>query len=100
MLGEDDAAATYDPNTGYLTVTLPKEVKGQEFKDLDLLAKLLAPRPPESSSAQPLIEVLHSEDTKQDEDEELADRTRALTLEQRQILEGELIRGSSRFMIT
>ncbi|KAF5365617.1 hypothetical protein D9758_003180 [Tetrapyrgos nigripes] len=43
---EDDASsAKYDPGSGYLTVTLTKQVKGEEFKDLDLLAKLLAPRP-------------------------------------------------------
>ncbi|KAF9065291.1 SHQ1 protein-domain-containing protein [Rhodocollybia butyracea] len=52
---EDDASsAQYDPSTGYLTVTLTKEIKGQEFDDLDLLAKLLAPRP---TVQEPLIET-------------------------------------------
>ncbi|KAI0361895.1 SHQ1-domain-containing protein [Trametes cingulata] len=86
---EDDASsAVYDPSTGYLTVTLTKEVPGQEFKDLDLLAKLLAPRPSKTAPAQPVIEVLDSQDAAVDDaGDELAARTQELSLEQREILE-------------
>lgn len=40
---DDESSANYDPSNGYLIVTLSKEVKGQDFPDLDLLSKLLAP---------------------------------------------------------
>ncbi|KAI8998814.1 SHQ1-domain-containing protein [Trametes punicea] len=89
-LVEDDASsAVYNPSTGYLTVTLTKETHGLEFKDLDLLAKLLAPRPSKNTQPQPVIEVLDSTETPQDSaDDDLAARTQELTLEQREILEG------------
>ncbi|KAH9854021.1 SHQ1-domain-containing protein [Lenzites betulinus] len=88
-LTEDDASsAVYDPSTGYLTVTLTKEVPGQEFKDLDLLAKLLAPRPSQAVPAQPVIEVVDSQDAAVDDvDEELAARAQGLSLERQEILE-------------
>ncbi|KAF8136403.1 SHQ1 protein-domain-containing protein [Boletus edulis] len=56
VVEDDDSAANYDPRTGYLTVTLTKVVKGQAFADLDLLAKLLAPR--SSPPLMPAIEVI------------------------------------------
>ncbi|TFY59537.1 hypothetical protein EVJ58_g5721 [Rhodofomes roseus] len=88
LKGDEDASASYDASSGYLTVTLTKETPGQEFKDLDLLAKLLAPRPTEQQ--QPVIEVLSSEDAtadaENDIDEELAQRAQQLTLEQQEIL--------------
>ncbi|PCH38387.1 SHQ1-domain-containing protein [Wolfiporia cocos MD-104 SS10] len=88
LLEDDDGtSASYDASTGHLTVTLTKAVKGQEFRDLDLLAKLLAPRPSENVPQAPVIEVLSSEDTPGNVDEELAERTRGLSLEQHQILE-------------
>ena len=88
-LVEDDASsAVYDPSTGYLTVTLTKEVPGQDFKDLDLLAKLLAPRP---APSRPVIEVLDSQDVADDDEaNELVERTQELTLEQEEILKGRL----------
>ncbi|KAH9934938.1 SHQ1-domain-containing protein [Fomitopsis serialis] len=89
LKGDDDASASYDAGSGYLTVTLTKETPGQDFQDLDLLAKLLAPRPSEQPPQQPVIEVLSSEDTaanEEDADEELARRTQRLTLEQEEIL--------------
>ncbi|KAF8626286.1 hypothetical protein AX15_004957 [Amanita polypyramis BW_CC] len=73
VVDDEVSSAQYDPSSGYLTVTLTKEVKGQEFKDLDLLAKLLAPRPPVK---RPTIEVLSS------------DSSGSLSSEQREILEG------------
>lgn len=90
-LVEDDASsAKYDPSTGYLTVTLTKEVKGQDFKDLDLLAKLLAPRP---TVQEPLIEVISAESTAEDPDQLVA-RTRNLSLDEREILEGLIYNNS------
>lgn len=73
----------YDPASGYLTVTLKKEQKGEDFPDLDLLAKLLAPRPSTQAQPQgPLIEVLASEDA---EGADLAEQTRSLSLEERNL---------------
>ncbi|KAG1826955.1 SHQ1 protein-domain-containing protein [Suillus subaureus] len=86
VLDDDQSSATYDPSSGYLTVTLTKETKGQEFPDLDLLAKLLAPRHVEVPK-QPAIEVIGSETSPQSELEELVDLTDAISLEQREILE-------------
>ncbi|KAG2349569.1 SHQ1-domain-containing protein [Suillus weaverae] len=86
VLEDDQSSATYDPSSGYLTVTLTKETKGQEFPDLDLLAKLLAPRHVEIPK-QPAIEVIGSETSPQSELEELVDLTDAISLEQREILE-------------
>lgn len=84
-LVEDDASsAVYDPSTGYLTVVLTKEVPGQEFRDLDLLAKLLAPRP---SKQGPLIEVM-STDGSVDAEEELVAKTQNLSLDRQEILQG------------
>ncbi|KAL6309068.1 SHQ1-domain-containing protein [Sparassis latifolia] len=87
LVDDEQASASYDPSSGYLTVTLTKAVKGQEFKDLDLLAKLLAPRPPEHLPEQPLIEVLSSEDAPVTEDDELSARAQSLTLEHDEFLE-------------
>ncbi|KAJ7062149.1 SHQ1 protein-domain-containing protein [Mycena amicta] len=78
---DDQASAQYDAGEGYLTVTLVKQNKGQEFADLDLLGKLLAPRP--SSERRPEVEVIGSQD-----DDDLVARTEALSLssEQQEIL--------------
>jgi protein SHQ1 len=91
LLENDASSAKYDPSSGHLTVTLSKENKGQEFKDLDLLAKLLAPRP---SAPQPLIEVLpdtteiHEGTTEISEEDGLVARTNALSLDREEILQG------------
>lgn len=83
-LVEDGASsAKYDPSSGYLTITLTKENKGQEFKDLDLLTKLLAPR---KISAEPTIEVISSQEN---EEEELVSSVDRLSLEQNELLEGK-----------
>ena len=84
---EDATSAHYDPSSGYLTVTLTKAVPRQDFGDLDLLAKLLAPRRPEPAQHGPLIEVLDSQEDVPSE-EELAAKTAALSLEEHEILEG------------
>ena len=99
VLEDDASSALYDPASGYLTVTLTKEMPGQEFPDLDLLAKLLAPRSSKDKPPQgPLIEVLSSEEIADAEQDELARRTSDLDLglepteEQREILEGMSVR--------
>ncbi|KAH7340356.1 SHQ1 protein-domain-containing protein [Rhizoctonia solani] len=63
VLEDDDSAASYDPSSGTLTVRLTKEIRGTHYPDLDLLAKLLAPRSAAALSDEgrtkgPLIEVL------------------------------------------
>ena len=60
LVEDDDATARYDPGTGHLTITLTKQVNGQHFPDLDLLAKLLAPRPSHPLPG-PSIQVVGSE---------------------------------------
>jgi hypothetical protein len=89
---DESSSARYDPSLGYLTVTLTKTTTGQEFQDLDLLAKLLAPRPSHPSQTGPTIEVLRSEDTEQQSDI-LSAGVEALSLDQerQEILEGKYI---------
>ncbi|KAG8764208.1 hypothetical protein FRC11_000062 [Ceratobasidium sp. 423] len=63
VLEDDNSSASYDPSSGTLNVRLTKETKGTHFPDLDLLAKLLAPRSAaalndEGRTKGPLIEVL------------------------------------------
>lgn len=81
LLEDDNSSATYDGGTGYLTVVLTKQTRGQEFRDLDLLAKLLAPRP---SSNEVKIEVL---DSSPEGDDDLVAKTQALSIEP-DVLEG------------
>ncbi|KAI0035979.1 SHQ1-domain-containing protein [Vararia minispora EC-137] len=80
---EDDASsAVYDPTTGYLTITLNKVVPGLEFPDLDLLAKLLAPRRLENSAPRgPLVEILSSEEIPETAEEEIVTKTEGLSLD-------------------
>lgn len=88
---DDEASAQYDPGTGFLTVTLTKAVPGQVFEDLDLLAKLLAPRPTEPAAQGPLIEVLDSEETAESVEDDLVARAESLSLDQQEILEGAFL---------
>jgi protein SHQ1 len=78
-LEDDHSSAKYDPSSGCLTVTLTKEVSGEEFEDLDLLSRLLAPRSEPREDRHPVIEVLASKD---DEVAALAEDTERLSLEQ------------------
>ncbi|KAG6841663.1 hypothetical protein C0991_008301 [Blastosporella zonata] len=81
LLEDDASSAKYDPSSGYLTVTLTKENPGQVFDDLDLLAKLLAPRP---TAPQPVIEVVSETVTQPEhgnEEDDLVSKTEALSLE-------------------
>ncbi|KAL9714822.1 hypothetical protein Ac2012v2_001482 [Leucoagaricus gongylophorus] len=75
------STAKYDPSSGYLTITLTKENKGQEFQDLDLLTKLLAPR---KTSVGPTIEVISSQET---EENELVSGIDNLSLEKNEFLQ-------------
>ena len=84
VVEDDHSSANYDPSSGYLTVTLTKETKGEIFDDLDLLAKLLAPRP-RVHELSPSIEVLHSDS------DDLASKTQSLSLNRGEILEGIFI---------
>ena len=88
---EDDlSTAKYDPSSGYLTITLTKENKGQEFQDLDLLTKLLAPR---KTSVGPTIEVVSSQET---EENELVSGIDNLSLEKNEFLQGMIHRLTHR----
>jgi len=87
VVEEDDSSAQYDPSSGYLTITLTKENKGEVFNDLDLLAKLLAPRRT-ARTAGPSIEVLSSDTQEGNEVDELTSRTENLTLEKHEFDEG------------
>ncbi|GLB35367.1 putative SHQ1 protein [Lyophyllum shimeji] len=84
LVEDESSLANYDPSSGYLTLTLTKENKGQVFDDLDLLAKLLAPRP---AVPHPTIEVVSegTEQTDQTEQDDLAMRTRSLSLHRKEI---------------
>ncbi|KAH9039407.1 SHQ1-domain-containing protein [Lactarius hengduanensis] len=62
LIEDDQSSATYDPASGYLTLTLTKQNPGENFPDLDLLGKLLAP-PPQNTHRGPAIEVLGSQDS-------------------------------------
>lgn len=62
-------------------------MSGQQFEDLDLLARLLAPRRSEAAERGPLIEVLDSAQ-ETSPDDELAARTAELSLEEQELLEG------------
>lgn len=80
VVEDDSSSALYDPSTGYLTITLTKAVKGQTFADLDLLAKLLAPRSSQPPPT-PSIEVLETP-LGEDDVGELSRRATRLTLEE------------------
>lgn len=85
---DEESSARYDAGSGFLYVTLNKQVKGQEFKDLDLLSKLLAPRPTPAQT--PGIEVLSAEETDaqkvDDGVDALSAQAERLTLEQDEFL--------------
>ena len=66
VVEDDQSSAVYDPASGYLTLTLTKLNRGENFPDLDLLGKLLAPPPLAAAQSTPrnaTIEVLDSQDT-------------------------------------
>jgi protein SHQ1 len=60
VVEDDQSSAVYDPASGYLTLTLTKLKRGENFTDLDLLGKLLAP-PAQCKPRNTIIEVLDSQ---------------------------------------
>ena len=62
VVEDDQSSAIYDPASGYLTLTLTKLNPGENFQDLDLLGKLLAPPACQSTPHRPTIEVLASQE--------------------------------------
>lgn len=88
LLEDDQSSANYDPSSGTLTVTLTKENPGEVFDDLDLLAKLLAPRRTADKTT-PSIEVISSQTATEDD---LVSQTESLSLGKE---DPELIEGKS-----
>ncbi|CAG8753667.1 14827_t:CDS:2, partial [Acaulospora morrowiae] len=70
---DERVKASYDVSIGEIVIDLPKETPGEDFSDLDLLTKLLAPRKSKILD-KPLIEVVgeskgENDDHKGDEEE-------------------------------
>lgn len=85
VVEDDQSSAVYNPASGYLTLTLTKLNRGENFPDLDLLGKLLAP--PAAAQSTPrnaTIEVLSSQDTSGS-----TDRSDPGDTERKEILDGE-----------
>jgi protein SHQ1 len=82
VIEDDQSSAVYDPASGYLTLTLTKLNRGENFPDLDLLGKLLAP-PAQSAPGRPTIEVLASQEDGVD------DAMKPSAAERSEILQGE-----------
>lgn len=83
-------------------MSLTKEEQGCQFKDLDLLAKLLAPRP---TAPQSIIEVLDDQASLvviNDEEEELVNQTSALSLQRDELAlrHGEFLEGKGFFTVS
>ena len=106
VLEDDTSDAKYDPSSGHLILTLTKETRGEYFKDLDVLAKLLAPykRREEEEPKGPVIEVIGSgeggcvDEDGNDESEvekSLMEEIERLNLEQEEIIES-LTQGIAR----
>ena len=91
LLEDDQSSANYDPSSGTLTVTLTKEHPGEIFDDLDLLAKLLAPRCA-ADKVTPSIEVVASENAAEDD---LVAQAERLSLENEELAQGTLILNDS-----
>jgi hypothetical protein len=66
VVEDDQSSAVYDPASGYLTLTLTKLNRGENFPDLDLLGKLLAPPQAQGTPRNATIEVLSSQATSGD----------------------------------
>jgi hypothetical protein len=84
VVEDDQSSAVYDPASGYLTLTLTKLNRGENFPDLDLLGKLLAPPPAQSTPHNATIEVLSSQNTSGNTDTSDPGDT-----ERKKILDGE-----------
>jgi hypothetical protein len=58
LVDDDRVNASYDISAGEMNIKIPKETPGEEFPDLDLLTKLLAPKSVKKVPEKPLIEVI------------------------------------------
>src|SRR6266542_4426120 len=58
LMDNDYVNASYDITAGEMNIKIPKETPGEEFPDLDLLTKLLAPKNINKVPEKPLIEVI------------------------------------------
>src|ERR1044072_1536222 len=74
-MGNDNINASYDITAGEMNIKIPKETPGEEFPDLDLLTKLLAPRSIRAPE-RPLIEVIGGNDDDDDDHENNNDLNR------------------------
>src|SRR3954451_12124026 len=68
-MGDDHINASYDITAGEMNIKIPKETPGEEFPDLDLLTKLLAPKRINKVPEKPLIEVMGVSDDHENDDE-------------------------------
>uniref|UniRef100_A0A1B6H022 Protein SHQ1 homolog n=1 Tax=Cuerna arida TaxID=1464854 RepID=A0A1B6H022_9HEMI len=68
VITEDEPPASYNVDKGEFEIRLSKKVAGQDFPDLDLLGKLLAPKKQEKN-IKPSIEVV-SESLEEEENED------------------------------
>lgn len=85
---DEDSSANYDASSGTLVVNLKKAVPGQQFDDLDLLAKLLAPQKA-AQPRKPVIEVVDSDEST-DPEESIAAQVNALRINEDPELAGPL----------
>jgi protein SHQ1 len=83
LIEDDQSSAVYDPASGYLTLTLTKLHREENFPDLDLLGKLLAPPAQNPQPLKPTIEVLASQEHSPD------DTLKPTAAEHNEILQGE-----------
>ncbi|CAG8696071.1 4465_t:CDS:2, partial [Funneliformis mosseae] len=60
LVDDDRVNASYDIAAGEMNIKIPKETPGEEFPDLDLLTKLLAPKSVKKIE-KPLIEVIEGD---------------------------------------
>lgn len=72
VIYEEDPPVSYDLEKGIVTVKMKKANPGEQFEDLDLITKLLAPKGKPSSSA-PLIEVIGDSKCEEEQHEEESD---------------------------
>ena len=87
VVEDDTSSAKYDPTSGYLTVTLSKASPGHEFKDLDILAKLLAPPKHEEHANHSVIEVIDSQDF--DGNDNTEPLSESLNPDEKSVLQGD-----------
>ncbi|RGB43927.1 SHQ1 domain-containing protein [Rhizophagus diaphanus] len=74
LVDDDRVNASYDISSGEMNIKIPKETPGEEFSDLDLLTKLLAPKSVKKVPEKPLIEIIddnNDENNNQENDNEL-----------------------------